>query len=186
LLALACFGACAATPKPAYQVGDKLAKVAAVPAAGSFQLIDWDALIPKGWDPMKDFKTLGMSMLGDSDPRAQEALDRLKHAWDTAPTEAAMDGKRVRLAGFVVPLDGNENALREFLLVPYFGGCIHVPPPPANQIVHVLLTTPLKGVKTMDALWVSGTLHVAIQDTAMGTSGYRMDAERTEPYREKK
>jgi hypothetical protein len=56
--------------------------------------------------------------------------------------------------------------------VPYFGACIHSPPPPANQIVHVKAQAPLKGWRTMDAVWVSGTLQAARADTSMGASGY--------------
>jgi hypothetical protein len=74
--------------------------------------------------------------------------------------------------------------MREFLLVPYFGACIHTPPPPANQIIHVTSATPIKGFRTMDAMWASGTLRTAISDTAMGNSGYRMELEVAAPYRE--
>lgn len=163
------------------KVGDKLAPA----AAAGFPITSWDSLMPANWDPMKDFKALSFGSLKDSDPRAQKALEQLRKAWDTAPTVPAMDGKRIRIAGFVVPLDGDQGELREFLLVPYFGACIHVPPPPANQVIHVTASQPIKGVRTMDALWVEGTLHTAISDTAMGTSGYRMDAQATAPYREK-
>jgi hypothetical protein len=80
----------------------------------------------------------------------------------------------VRLPGYVVPLEEVKGELKEFLLVPYFGACIHSPPPPANQIVHVVSSTPLKGWRTMDAVWVNGTLNAARGDTAMGASGYRI------------
>ena len=59
-------------------------------------------------------------------------------------------------------------------------------PPPANQIIHVTSAKPIKGVRTMDALWVSGRLHIASSDTGMGTSGYRMDAEVVAPYQGKR
>jgi len=171
-----------------YRIGDKLAPVAAAraasaAAAGHYRLTNWEDLTPKDWDPMKDVQALSFRMFGDGDPRAQAALDRLKRAWNNAPTNAAMDNQRVRIAGFVVPLEGESDQLREFLLVPYFGACIHVPPPPANQTIHVKLAKPLAGVRTMDALWVSGVLHTAFSDTAVGTSGYRMEGEVTEGYR---
>ena len=67
----------------------------------------------------------------------------------------------MRLPGYVVPLEEVKGELKEFLLVPYFGACIHSPPPPANQIVHVTSRTPLKGWRTMDAVWVNGTLKAA-------------------------
>lgn len=171
-----------------YRIGDKLApavaaRAASAAVAGGYKLTTWEDLTPKDWDPMKDVQALSFRMFGDGDPRAQAALDRLKRAWNNAPTNAAMDQQRVRIAGFVVPLEGESDQLREFLLVPYFGACIHVPPPPANQTIHVKLAKPLAGVRTMDALWVSGTIHTAFSDTALGSSGYRMEGDVTEAYR---
>ena len=95
------------------------------------------------------------------------------------------DGKRVRLAGFLVPLDFDAEVVKEFLLVPYFGACIHVPPPPANQIVYV---TSQKGVKVgdmLDAVWVTGTF-TSTQPitTELAEAGYRIAADHVEPYKE--
>ncbi len=53
------------------------------------------------------------------------------------PVVAALDGQRVQIGGYVVPLDFDATTVKEFLLVPFVGACIHVPPPPANQIVYV-------------------------------------------------
>ncbi len=50
-------------------------------AAESWPELKWDALIPKGWDPIKDFKGINLSRMQDGDPRAMEALDKLKQAW---------------------------------------------------------------------------------------------------------
>jgi len=183
-LCVAALGACTLAAAADYQVGDKLAAPAAK-AGGAFAETAWEALVPKDWDPAKDFKSLDFGSLGDNDPRAKQALEALRRAWDNAPTVPAMEGRRIRIPGFVVPLDGNESALREFLLVPYFGACIHTPPPPANQVIHVTLSAPAKGLKMMDAVWVDGTLRAGASQTSMGTSGYRMAGERTEPYREK-
>ena len=173
-----------------YRVGDKLVpgQAASAPAA-TFKLTDWDALMPKDWDPMKAVKGIGilrLAAMGDGDPRAIQALNELKRAWDNAPTEPSMDNARIRIPGFVVPLDAEGEALHEFLLVPYFGACIHTPPPPANQIIHVTLATPAKGVRLMDAVWVSGQLHIAVGDSSMGTSGYRMDGVHIAPYQERR
>lgn len=72
--------------------------------------------------------------------------------------------------------------MSEFLLLPYFGACIHAPPPPGNQIIYVIADKPLKNVQTMDALWVSGTLKLTTTDSPWGRSAYRMQAEITAPY----
>jgi hypothetical protein len=75
--------------------------------------------------------------------------------------------------------------MKEFLLVPYFGACIHTPPPPANQIIDVKLRQPSKDVRMMDAIWVSGRLSRLRSSTAMGASGYAMEGVAVEPYVEK-
>ena len=73
---------------------------------------------------------------------------------------------------------------REFLLVPYFGACIHTPPPPANQIILVIppATGALK-VRSMDAIWVDGVLSESRVDTDMGRSAYRLEAAKMVPFK---
>lgn len=48
-----------------------------------------------------------------------------------------LDGEYVKITGFIVPLEFDIEYVNEFLLAPYMGACIHVPPPPANQIILV-------------------------------------------------
>lgn len=165
-----------------YKVGDKLQQQDSN-TKSKYKKANWDDLVPKDWDPMKDFKKLDMSKLKDSDPRAQEALQQLRDAWNSAPTEPSMNGKSIRIPGFIVPLEESHHQITEFLLVPYFGGCIHVPPPPSNQIIHVFPPKPLKNLQMMDAVWVNGTLESFPSDTNMGSAGYRMKAELVEPYK---
>jgi len=148
--------------------------------AADFRDIAWEDLIPKGWDPMKSIKNPGA--LSDGDPRAQAMYEQLREIWDNAPTVAAMAGQAIRLPGYVVPLDESRDGLREFLLVPYFGACIHTPPPPSNQIVHVRTQAAVKGFRTMDAVWASGTLAVERASSNMGVSGYTMIASRVVAY----
>ncbi len=165
-----------------YTVGQTLTPSPAAPAAGSYREIDWQALLPKGWDPMAPFKGLQLQEMEDGDPRAQAALEKARQFWRDAPIETALDGEAVRLPGFVVSLDGEGEAIREFLLVPYFGACIHVPPPPSNQVVHVRAAKPLEGLRTMDTVWISGVMRVERAETMMGDAGYAMHDARLEPY----
>lgn len=166
-----------------YRVGDRLPQQSA--ESSSYRVVNnWDELMPKGWDPTKDFKKLDLSKMKDSDPRAQEALQSIREAWNNAPVEPSMDGARIRIPGFIVPLEVVHHQITEFLLVPYFGGCIHVPPPPANQIIHVFPAKPLKnGMQSMDAVWISGVLEAHPSTTDMGSASYRMNAEAVEPYK---
>lgn len=141
-------------------------------AADGARTIDWKALVPADWDPLKSIRSLDLARLSDADPRAQEAMEALQREWRRAPPVRAMDGARVRLAGFVAPLDRDPKRVRQFLLVPYFGACIHVPPPPANQIVHVVPRTPMDVQWASDAVWVTGVLRVDTVDTEIGSAGY--------------
>lgn len=150
--------------------------------AAEFPDISWDDLVPSGWDPMRAFPREGAG-LSDSDPRSVRLLEKMREIWDNAPTVPAMAGRQVRLPGYLVPLDEAKDGIREFLLVPYFGACIHTPPPPANQIVHVRSQAPIKGFRTMDAIWVSGRLELARNASNMGVSGYAMIASKVAAYK---
>lgn len=156
--------------------------VNAAPPAGTPAETRWEELVPKDWDPTKRFRDLKLGMLGDADPRAQQMMRELRATWDNAPTNSLLDGTTVRLPGYVVPLDEVKGEIKEFLLVPYFGACVHTPPPPANQIVHVVADKPLKGMRMMDAVWVSGTLTTQRQSSAMGMSGYAIQGGTLERY----
>lgn len=175
-----------ASPKSSpYQVGDRLDPAKAAPEAnkeaGRFREVKWDELISPTWNPEAIIKAMNLDMMIDGDPRANAALEKLRREWDNAPGNPALNGAEVRLAGFVVPLERDGDALREFLPVPYFGACIHVPPP-ANQIVHVVAPKPVPNAATMDAVWVSGKLALFPTSTQMGKSSYRLQAAVVEKY----
>lgn len=153
-------------------------------AAGSPRTITWEALVPAGWDPFKDFKDLNLQMMDDGDPRASAMLKKMREVWDSAPVNTAVVGQTVRIPGFVVPLEDSKEGLKEFLLVPYFGACVHSPPPPANQIVHVLPRSPAKGLRSMDAVWITGMLSTGRTDSYMGAASYRIEALSVAPYSE--
>lgn len=175
----------APSPASEFRVGDRLKGGSPPARSGRVQEITWDDLLPPGWDPLEMVKGLNLDKLDDNDPRAIEAMNRLRAAWQNAPANRAMAGRNVRIPGFVVPLEFGRAELREFLLVPYFGACIHVPPPPPNQVIHVVFRQPVK-VKSMQAVWVQGTLEIASTKTDMGDASYRLNATRIEPYREKR
>ena len=143
---------------------------------GIYKEVQWEMLIPQGWDPAKQFKSLDLSILKDEDPKAMDALQAMKNAWDNAPAEPSMNGRNIRLPGFMIPLDKTGESVRSFLLVPYFGACIHSPPPPANQMVLVLLAKPVRGFRTMDAVWVNGTIEVDRSDSPWGKTAYVLKA----------
>jgi hypothetical protein len=103
-----------------------------------------------------------------------------------------LDGEEVRLPGYILPLEFEGTSVKEFLLVPYVGACIHVPPPPINQTVVVLLNQSYASDGIYEPVWVTGRM--AVKQTARalslvdGTSdvnaGYTIRASRVEPYKE--
>jgi uncharacterized protein len=153
-------------------------------ASTAFKTISWDALAPANWDPMKDFRGTDFQGMADGDPRTTELMAQMRKGWDNAPVNPTMVGQAVRIPGFVVPLEDGKDGLKEFLLVPYFGACIHSPPPPSNQIIHVLPKTPAKGYRSMDTVWISGTLVSVQTDSFMGAASWRMEAVSVAPYAE--
>jgi hypothetical protein len=97
-----------------------------------------------------------------------------------------LDGKLVRIPGFVVPLDDFQEEGAEFLLVPYYGACVHTPPPPPNQIVMVEMTGK-KAVKLslFDAVWMSGRLQIKTVESPYGAVGFQLEGLKVEPYSSK-
>ena len=149
-----------------------------------FRTIRWEDLSPKRWDQFKLIDQLSQDMrsLSDSDPRAVAMMKKIKEIWDDAPTNPEIDGKAVRIPGYIVPLDQNSEGLKEMLLVPYYGACIHSPPPPSNQIIHVVLPQRAQGMRSMDTVWVRGTLQISRSDSSMAASSYLMTAKDIESY----
>ena len=162
------------------------APAAAATATGAFRTISWEALVPANWDPFKEFRGLDLNAMQDGDPRATQMLKRMREVWDTAPVNQQLIGQPVRIPGFVVPLEDTKDGVKEFLLVPYFGACVHSPPPPSNQIIHVLPKSAVKGLRSMDAVWVSGTLANTQTDSYMGAASWRVEAVSVAPYAEPK
>ncbi|WP_234990252.1 DUF3299 domain-containing protein [Roseivivax lentus] len=97
-----------------------------------------------------------------------------RHEWD---------GKIVRIPGFVVPLDYAGSGVTTFILVPYAGACIHVPPPPANQLVLVTTEEPYESGGLFEAVSVTGRLGITTVSTELAEVGYSLVADKIELYR---
>ena len=149
-----------------------------------FREISWDDLIPADWNPEKFLADLELDDLQDNDPRAMELMQRMREEWDRAPVVERFSGQQVRIPGFVVPLESDGRTIREFLLVPYFGACVHVPPPPANQLIHVIPDQPIAAGLSMSPVWVNGVLNVGRVASELGSAGYQMRAMKVEAYTE--
>lgn len=112
-------------------------------------------------------------LLGQMNPDTRVAPDSLKR----------LDGRRVRIPGFVVPLDDAQDEGAEFLLVPYYGACVHTPPPPPNQMAFVTMQggRPIK-LALFDAVWMEGTLRIVNYDSPYGSVGFTIEGMSMAPY----
>lgn len=95
-------------------------------------------------------------------------------------TRQELDSQMIVLSGFMIPLVGNEQSTTEFLLVPYVGACIHVPPPPENQIVYVTLNEGIRVHRLFQPITVYGELSVDSISSEMAQAGYHLVALQTE------
>lgn len=154
-----------------------------------YQKITWDDLLNEEWyqQMKKDMASYGrMAFLKDGSEEAEKLMASMRKKLDEAPISTKYINQKIRMPGFVVPLDAVRNGQREFLLVPYFGACIHTPPPPANQIVLVTPHPQLnlsKTLESMEVIWVEGELKDARTKTASGVSGYSLEAIQIYPYK---
>ena len=149
--------------------------------------LTWSEMIPADAPPQEIQSAPIHEQLQSLDTQTAESAPAAVQQSAAAPVVPALDGQRVKLPGYIVPLDmADDGKVTEFLLVPYFGACIHSPPPPANQIIHAVSTKPLKGMRSMDAIWVHGTLSLQRADTPWGKAGYRLAVDKIAPYEEAK
>ncbi len=148
------------------------------------EALEWDALMPPDFSIEQVYGDQDFGDLEDFDPRAQQKLDGMMQALQSAPVVPELDGKMVRIPGFVVPLDVEGQRVTEFFLVPYFGACIHTPPPPSNQIILTRFEPGTNLKNLFDAVWITGTLKVESFSHELAVSGYSIEAYRIEPYTE--
>ena len=145
----------------------------------NYQEIMWDALVPLDFTPdaiMAKYEDQ-LGQFDDGSPEAYELYTQMQEDFNNAPVNDLMDGSLIRLAGFIAPLEYSDELITEFLLVPYFGACIHVPPPPANQTILVTLSEG-QGIKFEDAyypFWVMGQLSADDTTTDLAEAGYYIE-----------
>ena len=155
------------------------------------RILEWDEMMPKGYveSLLKNNTSFSASdsfSFDDSTEEAQRAYDDLRATLASAPIVPELDNQLVKIAGFIVPLDFDfdTETFQNFLLVPYFGACIHTPPPPSNQIVHVSADNRLNQEWLDYAVWASGKLSTKSIDSAQGFAGYSMTNVKLEEYKE--
>lgn len=122
----------------------------------------WEDMIPEGYiAPFSEGAVMHEGLAGIQ-------LDA------AAPVVESLNNQHVKIPGFVVPLDAGSEEITEFLLVPYFGACVHVPPPPSNQLVYVTFDKPVAMDEVYDAVWVEGILTTDRYEGDLAVVGYSM------------
>lgn len=131
--------------------------------------LEWEDLVPEGFTaPTPGIEHIGQAMAG---PQTINA-----------PVVKALNGKKVKIPGFVVPLEGDDEVVTEFLLVPYFGACVHVPPPPSNQLIHVKMPKGAPVEAMYDPIYVIGVIKTESWEGELAQVGYSMDGLDIAPY----
>lgn len=180
-------------PTNAPAVGTKIADVVKPSTSmtqGEYVEIKWEDLelpghgmneVMKKYDPILQSTPEGAKNENDLLAKMQQELNNL-------PVNPALAGKKIKIPGYVTPLDSTDQKgqVKDFLLVPYFGACIHVPPPPLNQ---TLLVKPQEGKSISmeaiyDPVWVYGTVKVETATTDLAQAGYQLLDAKVEPYTE--
>ncbi len=101
--------------------------------------------------------------------RLMAAVDRFEQeiAKRNHATNSSLDGKMVRIPGYALPMEHIDTGVKELLLVPYVGACIHVPPPPANQTIYVTLEDAYVARNLYEPVWITGRMHIKSTSKAL-------------------
>lgn len=154
-----------------------LALVAALPAtvlrAASATVLTWKDLLPEGETTLPP----GLQGLVQHDQASLAAQQP-----ESSGVRTDWNGETVQMSGFIVPLDYEGTGVTAFMLVPYVGACVHVPPPPANQLVFVTTEEPYESEGLFEAVTVTGMFGTAATSTQLADVGYALSADRIEPY----
>jgi len=169
-------------------------------------ILTWEDLMPEGEDErlaelyaefyeeqeMRFIEQMNLSKAAAADPEGAGDLMSIVQEgseFDTMDQIGTynvvdgLDGQTIRLPGYVVPLDFNaDSEYDQFLLVPYFGACLHTPPPPPNQIVFVKSDPAMKIPNIYEPVWVEGVMKTGEFGSDLGNSAYELTLAKLDPY----
>lgn len=165
-------------------------------ATKNFTTIEWEALIPESdleaiLNPPDYITQIADGSLADQIENSIQSAMQPKELSDEVYEQAlistniieAMNGKNVRIPGFIVPVEFiGEKQVSTFFLVPYFGACLHMPPPPPNQIIYVETEKGITLESLYEPVWISGKLSTDLFEDEVATSAYTMKLVTLEPY----
>jgi len=162
-------------------LGLSLAATSAIGATGKPRELTWDDMVPPvAAPPSAGFPGAGIPDKSGDKVRGNDEPPAYVPMYTFNPVKE-LDGQFVKLPGYIVPLESDSGGLlNEFLLVPYYGACIHVPPPPPNQIVYVKLKKPFNLKSMADPYWVTGTISTKPWIGDMADTDYVMTGDKVE------
>jgi uncharacterized protein len=139
--------------------------------------IGWEELMPEGEEErIAEMYQAQMARLYSGGGIAEGSAADQAIQIGTFNVVEELDGMKIRLPGYTVPFDyGSEAEISEFLLVPYYGACLHAPPPPPNQTVFVASEDKIKLRDLSQAVWIEGTIRTARQDTDLADAAYTIE-----------
>ena len=151
-----------------------------------YQEIEWVQLMPK--DDLDALLNPPEFLANIQDGSEQDSVDALADVADQDETTRRFqkaltsvrvikdfDNKSVKIPGFVVPLQSDEQQrVTEFFIVPYFGACLHMPPPPPNQMIYGKVKKGFELAQLTEPFWFEGVIHIETMSNTTGTSAYGM------------
>ena len=176
-------------PEPSAET-DRSNRRAAAEAARSAALargareIGWEELMPEGEEErLAELYQRQMALLYSGGPIAEgSAADQMIQI-GTFNTVKELNQTKVRIPGYTVPFEFGANAeITEFLLVPYYGACLHAPPPPPNQTLFIMSDEPIRLRDLAQAVWVEGTIYTQTQESELADAAYTIKIDRIETY----
>ncbi len=145
----------------------------------NYRELDWKELAP---DTDSEDKIIAkyqpqIDKIPEGAKDAKPLYDKMLAEFNALPANPKLDGQKIRIPGYVTVLEQSKGLVKEFLLVPYYGACIHVPPPPLN---NTLLIKPKKDQRlylddVYSPVWVKGIIHTKNTKTDLATAGYLIE-----------
>lgn len=136
--------------------------------------LEWADLLPVG-DTTLPPELFSLTDHSKTIPSSQQPISNgVRKDWN---------GQIVRLPGFIVPLDHSGTGVTAFILVPFVGACVHVPPPPANQLVFVTTNTPYESKGLYEPVNVIGMFGTSSVKTQLAEIAYALSADQIVPYK---
>lgn len=151
-----------------------------------YRELDWKELAP---DTDSEDKLIAkyqplIDRIPEGGKGAKPIYDKMLAEFNALPANPKLDGQKIKIPGYVTVLEQKIGLVKEFLLVPYYGACIHVPPPPLN---NTLLIKPKENQRlhiddVFSPVWVKGTIHTKTTKTDLASAGYLIENAEVELY----